>query len=245
MKDSHDVEALQRLPPERFADLVREFALARWDGWSVEVAPPTPAGGIDVRLGRGGERRLVHVRHYPPSSRVDSTVVRDLVALRSEGDVDRVSLATTSTVAPDAERTATAAGIDLLDGPALARTIVEAGVEIPPSDAEGFVSGATVPALDEWPDDVVERVAAAVAELDEAAPDDRRVTRTSTYTDVDYYHPAVPGLFAKARITSHSFLAYVRIDGRLRPIVRLSVYQSGGALHGAEEELSTAIRRAL
>ncbi|WP_254543794.1 restriction endonuclease [Halomarina pelagica] len=246
MNGSHDgrAEALQRLAPERFAEVVREFAVARWDGWSVEVAPPTPAGGIDVRLARDGEHRLLHVRHYPPSSRVDATVVRDLVALRSERDVDRVSLATTSTVSPEAERVARAAGIDLLDGAALARVMADVGVEVPDAESEEPMPASAVPALAYWPDHLIERVVGVLARLDRAAPDDQRVTRTSTYTDVDYYHPDVRGLFAKARITDHSFLAYVRIDGRLRPVVRLSVHQHDTP-YDPEEELSTAIRRAL
>ncbi|MFC6836274.1 restriction endonuclease [Halomarina ordinaria] len=243
MKDTHDIGALQRLDPERFAGLVREFADARWEDWTVEVAPPTPAGAIDVHLEREGRRHLLHVRHYPETSRVDVRVVRDLVAVGTERGFDAVTLATTSAFTPEAASRATEADVETLDGEALARAFDEAGVEFPEGDGAELAS--SLRTLDYWPEPLVERIEAVIALLDEAAPDDQHRTRTSTYTDVDYYREDVEGLFAKARVTGHSFLAYVRVDGRLQPVVRLSVHESPERSLDAERELSAAIRRAL
>lgn len=127
--DSRDpIDRLCRLDPEAFAHIVATLARVEWpDAIRVQVSPPSPERGVDVRVSREArDPVLLHARQYEPHNDIDAETIRALSAFSGT-----TLVVTTGGVTSAARTAATDAGIDLLDGQELLVRLRERGVELP------------------------------------------------------------------------------------------------------------------
>jgi len=112
--DSHDFELF-------VADL--------WSrqGWETEVTPPSQDGGVDIVATRQFPVRLkvvIQAKRYSPARNVSSTEIQQYGSLhRQEENVDAVAVVTTSEFTEQAQRTAGALNVKLVDADDLCETI--------------------------------------------------------------------------------------------------------------------------
>ena len=135
MRDPAD--RLAAIPDAAFAAFAERLG-GVWPEYDVVAAPVTPDGTAELSLTRAGragdppERAVVRV------CRADVTVddVNDFAVFVAERDLEFAVLATVGDVAPDAQRRARAAPLDLYDGSGLVSLARDAGIDIPGSDGD-------------------------------------------------------------------------------------------------------------
>jgi restriction system protein len=110
-----------------------QFEAALREGFGREGYTVTAArDGADLELARDGRRTLVSARRWK-AARVGEDALAPLVrALRSQ-DASRGLVVTLGELTPQAQAQATAQGIEVLQGPALAQLLRRAGVQAAPA----------------------------------------------------------------------------------------------------------------
>lgn len=240
MTDSHGVDpaTLRALSDGQFAAFVAEFVEATRPEWTAEQSPPSPDRSVDVRLRRGGRRRLLQARRDDRDARIGAPSVRELLALRDARGFDAVTLATTAEF-DGAAREAADDRTTLLDGDDLARAAAEADVTVPVPRADGDELDRLLTDLTAyWPDALAERASEAVRAVDERAPFERRVHRADASAELRFRLNGET--FVRARFSETSFLLFVdggderdssargtspRAGGGPEPVVRLSAFR--------------------
>lgn len=126
-----DLDSIRALTWQQFEQLVAE-AFSR-QGFRVEVAGGGgPDGGVDLRLRRNGQLTLVQCKRWRTAT-VGVTVVRELAGVKAHEKAHAASVVSSGRFTSEAQTFAQAAGIELVDGPALVRLVQS--VNTRPSDA--------------------------------------------------------------------------------------------------------------
>lgn len=119
------LRTLRSLPPRHFEQFLADVWQER-QGWTTEVSPPGPDGGIDV-LGRppgGGPATALQAKRYDEGNKVVSATIQQSAALRlQEAAVDGVTVVTTSSFTQTAKERAEQLDVRLIDGGMLTELI--------------------------------------------------------------------------------------------------------------------------
>lgn len=130
---------------------------------------------------------------------------------------------TTGIVSDEARDAADSASLSIVDCEALAGLARSADVDV----VTGGEAASSLAAqfAGHWPGPMRERAVEAAMAVEGVADFDVDVTRASGLTDVDFRHGDSTEPSAWLRFTETNFLVYVRADGDMDPVLRLSAYR--------------------
>ena len=141
-----NIESIRDLPWRQFEELVAEAF--RRDGFTViENAYAGADGGVDIRLGRGGESYLVQCKNWRKQS-VGVATVREMFGVLAAESARGVFIVCSGTYTADAVRFAEGKPINLVDGDKLMAMVARVRRDSPDGVHEARATGRHQESLD-------------------------------------------------------------------------------------------------
>lgn len=119
--DLYDLYQTYRNDPYEFETLVAD--LFRAMGYMVKKTSKTNDGGYDIELYKNGERGIIECKCYEPGSKISRPLVQKLVGANHVIHAEHVIFVATCDYSKEAEEFAKSAGVSLINGQRLMRTI--------------------------------------------------------------------------------------------------------------------------
>lgn len=197
-----DSTRLQELDHGIFFEIVTAFVAAHWDAPEkrLEVAPPSPDRGIEVRLPDDG---LVRVFQYAPPAVVSENAIRELAVF------DESAVVTTTGFTEGARALARSEDLTLIDGEQFCRLLADYGIAIP--EPEGFDLDAQITELaGHWSDSLADIARETAATIDTVGEFEYDLSRADYSTDLDAIPVDGTEPVAKLRFSPAGLRLYVR-----------------------------------